>query len=259
MLNPFNLEKWIYLIINFILYKMKRLIQEELQHYKTQYTEDLKMDVQKSSHLTGNQDVDYQILMKLNLKDLIHYCSTNTYINNTCNNKIFWIEKIKGDGLNPDLLLYTPVILDAWFKSYSILQDATKFASYVLMIYDIELLHVNQHKIRIYGDDAIIYNIIRKLGYDVIVQERYEITIVKNNNDEYTFTIYPIMSQFKLTKNQVLNLLTMFISAQLYGVYINIVDVDGFAYLVPEYDPDDEQNAITLIRLGIFYAFQHIY
>lgn len=50
--------------------------------------------------LTGNTDVDYQILSQLNIKDLGKVCISNKYTNQLCNNKNFWKYKLKSEELD---------------------------------------------------------------------------------------------------------------------------------------------------------------
>ena len=44
--------------------------------------------------LTGNRDVDMEILQQLEDKDLVNVCQTNRYSRNLCNNQLFWMNRV---------------------------------------------------------------------------------------------------------------------------------------------------------------------
>jgi hypothetical protein len=46
-----------------------------------------------NQYLTGISDVDYQIMMQLNIHQLRNLCLTNMYTNSLCHGKNFWLKK----------------------------------------------------------------------------------------------------------------------------------------------------------------------
>jgi hypothetical protein len=48
----------------------------------------------KSSIFTGNKDVDFVILQKIDDEDLTNICAVNSYVNDLCKNDIFWRNRL---------------------------------------------------------------------------------------------------------------------------------------------------------------------
>lgn len=88
--------------------------------------------------LTGNKDVDYQILAKLDLQDLSKVCRSNKYTRQLCDEE-FWIYKYQQENLD---VLYKPSSFEEWLKWYDKAKQASLDALYTLTIYDIQYKNI---------------------------------------------------------------------------------------------------------------------
>lgn len=72
------------------------------QHSQLSNMYDTRLDdlAKQSSIITGQLDMNYQILLNLDEKELSRNCRTNKGAINICSNKNFWIDKFKHDGLD---------------------------------------------------------------------------------------------------------------------------------------------------------------
>lgn len=84
--------------------------------------------------LTGNIDVDYQILSQLDLQDLSKTCRSNKYTQDLCSSDDFWIYKFNQENLN---ILYKPDTLQKWLILYKKTKHSTIDAIHTLIVYDI--------------------------------------------------------------------------------------------------------------------------
>jgi len=147
------------------------LLNKEYQIMKTKYDIGFKENIKNTSVLTNNLDVNYQILLNLDVKDLSRYCRTNSYVQNLCNNTQFWLDKFKHDGLNkyiafgdfgvqPNHLLYHfihqnfiyPTDVSGWLKVYDNLIQSKKEAEYIFKIYNTEYVNTHASYMTINGD-----------------------------------------------------------------------------------------------------------
>lgn len=89
--------------------------------------------------LTGNKDVDYEILYTLNLEDLSKVCSLNKYSRDLCSNPVFWLTKHKNENL-PIIKsdYYSDYPLDMWYKFYKRTKISKNYAINALKIHQIQ-------------------------------------------------------------------------------------------------------------------------
>lgn len=84
--------------------------------------------------LTGNRDVDYQILANLDIEDLSRVCRTNKYTRELCG-EAFWIYKYQQENLD---VLFKPSSFEQWFIWYYKAKQASLDAKYTFIVYDIQ-------------------------------------------------------------------------------------------------------------------------
>src|SRR5437868_3702533 len=99
---------------------------------------DARNSVYNRQNLTGIADMDAQILMRLNIKDLNKYCRTNADARQFCNNPQFWKQKIIYDQLPFHLIETQPQNVKEWFTTYRMLMLSVLYAKNTLLINEIE-------------------------------------------------------------------------------------------------------------------------
>ncbi len=81
-------------------------LYEDVEHKNEDYETLVRLyDQSNKIILTNYPDVDYQILLNLDIDDLNNFCFTNKYVSQFCNDDFFWINKIKNDQL-PNVVLW---------------------------------------------------------------------------------------------------------------------------------------------------------
>jgi antitoxin component YwqK of YwqJK toxin-antitoxin module len=140
--------------------------------------------------LTGNKDLDFEILNNLSDKDLIAFCQTNSRANEICNDQIFWQRRtIKnyGEYISVDMMhKYKKGDRRAWSDYYIELNEKTKKAfAYNLAKAleknreDIETIIRKKHpNINIVYEDGIYYDKSRKFP---IPQGKYKMFYPNGN------------------------------------------------------------------------------
>jgi len=156
--------------------------------------------------LTGNKDVDYEILLNLNIHDITALCLVNKYTQKLCTDNNFWVQKFENDKLP---LIYYQDTPAEWTLLYKETLKAKKKAEYSIIINDIELKNDDDNRIIITADDAILSHIIYgQLNHN----HEYNIVsiIITKEGDQYDITLYSIDSPLSLIldKNQTIMLLT---------------------------------------------------
>ncbi len=91
--------------------------------------------------LTGNKDVDYEILNYLDAQDISVVCRSNKYAQQLCHNPTFWRNKFDAEEL---LVMYEPDTLIEWLTFYKIATQAKQYAIRTLIINDIEYFQNNR-------------------------------------------------------------------------------------------------------------------
>lgn len=85
--------------------------------------------------LTHIIDIDFLIILNLDINSLVNFCNINKSNQKICNNIIFWEKKFIHDNLPLNLLIDEPKL---WIKTYIRLNQAKNDARHILTIYDIE-------------------------------------------------------------------------------------------------------------------------
>ncbi len=160
--------------------------------------------------LTGNTDVDYQILMYLEPESLNKICRTNKYSRKLCDNQSFWIDKFKHDKLP---IIYNPDLLDKWLLLYKSTTLAKKNAEYALKIQNIENNKFDI-EIQIDTDDALFLgSILSQFNKNIKLQKIKSVFI--NTLDGLTYNIIPYglinnIPDFTVNRKDTETLLTYF-------------------------------------------------
>ncbi|HSW76809.1 MAG TPA: RING finger domain-containing protein [Candidatus Saccharimonadales bacterium] len=134
-----------------------KILYQDVEHKYQDYTTLLNLYGQSNKIvLTNNPDIDYQILLNLDIDNLNNFCFTNKYISQFCNDENFWVNKIKNDQLpniflfqNPqseferhnlptDINFKKPTSSTDWIKYYKNLNLAYQYANYTFKIVDFE-------------------------------------------------------------------------------------------------------------------------
>jgi hypothetical protein len=109
------------------------------------------------------EDIDFTIMMHMNIEELRFFCQTNKYANLLCHNKNFWLEKILYDGL---VLPENIMIIENtnWFKIYDTLNLITEYTD------------INPHEIISYNINLSKKNLFFKLldQYDIAYSDNVE-------------------------------------------------------------------------------------
>lgn len=140
--------------------------------------------------LTFTNDVNYHILLNLDIKDINNFCKSNKDARKICNSKEFWQLKYQQDDIPMEDF---PDNLIDWIENYKLWKDASHIASVIMFVYSIEATRDNDQKIMMNIDMnkkhlvkyilPQIYNKINNL-YD------YTRLVIKYiNNDVYNMTI----------------------------------------------------------------------
>lgn len=89
--------------------------------------------------LTGNKDVDYNILSELNILELSRICTTNKYSAQICSDENFWRYKFNKENLDILLSPNSHLFLTlGWMKLYKIVKQAYIDAKNSLTVYNIQ-------------------------------------------------------------------------------------------------------------------------
>lgn len=229
--------------------------------------------------LTGNKDVDYQILYNLdNVKDISKVCRINKYTQELCD-KNFWIAKFKNENLN---FIIDPDQLDLkeWLLLYRNSKIAAETAKYALKIYDM-----------FYTDDSIkikvitnheeekqilsyIYNLIKHEDIDNIHkievtynENNYRVKLFYNNNYRYNNYRYENLTRDEIMKLLHLSYVYSYPLARILKVTCNkislIVDdryLGDYDLELDEIDDEDELERVKIMfaRHGILETLKKL-
>ncbi len=135
-------------------------LYQDLSNLKNLYNESGKVI------LTGNKDVDYQILAHLEIDDLSKVCRSNKYTQQLCNHTSFWQYKFKSEELE---ILADINDLSMWLRYYKTTKIARDYAKYSLLIYDIQYKNKIHPSIDIFNnnDDYLFNNLFNIIGYPI--------------------------------------------------------------------------------------------
>jgi hypothetical protein len=159
--------------------------------------------------LTGDLDIDYQILKQLDLPELATVCRTNKYTHNLCHNKNFWLDKFKTDELPLFNHHYDNHTVKKWLNLYKRTKLGKENAINSLKVYDIQYKNiVKKPPIYIYTQDNnykeefenilhVNFNIIANVGFVSFKPNKDYIKIYNDKGSQ----------KFPFAKNQMLNLL----------------------------------------------------
>ncbi len=165
--------------------------------------------------LTGNKDVDYQILNSLTVEDLSKVCRMNKYSQLLCNDADFWLAKFKnqnlpllGSKLGPNE--FYDWHLPMWLLFYKRTKICKENAINSFKVYNVQYNNEENPYIYIYNKSAANYyesilksffNIIHQdINFIKFVPDQSFITIVSKNSD---------VKKYNMTKEDIINLLTL--------------------------------------------------
>ena len=205
--------------------------------------------------LTGNQDLDYIILNRLNVSDLSMLCRTNTYAQKLCYNENFWKNKFRDEKLP-----YTsgPNSLTEWLDLYKNVLISKKEAELIMLINKIE--NTSMDILNPIDNEDFLYPFIYKIRNE-IYKHVYKINIMLMG-DKYKLNIY--YGKYNIEEywstEEVLNLIT------LTQIYVN----DPFMKLLSNGCPilvnDDNINDyldlynhhLLFYRKGLLYSILYL-
>jgi hypothetical protein len=206
--------------------------------------------------LTGNKDVDHQILIKLDIQNLSKLCRTNKYTQELCDDEDFWKKKFIFEKL--PLSLSTKPTLNEWLVIYKKTKISQLYTADTLKVYDIQYKN-SEIKPTIY-----IYNIIKVKNFNNIIKRLYNISIntiktIKILPDTKSATFIMIDNseyEYILTET---GLTTLFIFIYFYPSfdiqcdYLPLIIDDLY---IQNYD-DEDDCAIIFERYGILKSINY--
>lgn len=198
--------------------------------------------------LTGNKDIDYQILNHLEVQDLSILCRTNQYTRVLCANNTFWKQKFKDEHLpfyDEDLSV------NEWLDTYKKTKLSQQYAKYTIKVYDIQYQE-EKPKIVIRVDSIPNFNLILNQHIDFFDYHK-KIMKIEILPDTKEVSFYDIRNHFEthiLTEEEIITILTFV------NVYINVDDIicEGVPLLIDDnyiqqFDP--LYTSIVYERYGI--------
>lgn len=243
-------------------------------------------------YLTGNPEMDMQILTRLNLDDLTLACKSNKTLQGICQDDYFWQQKFKMAGI--PLFYYMvpkPITFDEYKKFYNIGLDAIDLVNLILLINKVEAsrdyFKYNTILLTITSDYKDLINDILPqkvfdadpdgiitLAFDVAnqVPDTYLFDIlIELNNNQYIvkFQIVNMDTGYLndisaiCTKEEVKTMMMMYQCLEIYGQLVEILDENSVEFILPHdidltrYDYVSKQ--IILQRWGIIDAIKTLY
>lgn len=148
--------------------------------------------------LTGNKDIHYNILLHMDIKEINRYCKVNTAGQKMCNNKNFWINKIKYDDL--PIHLISDINMNTtkfdFIALYKLLEDVKFISETTLVVNSIEATRKELKTSGIINIDLIKQSYIKEvLPVDIFNQITVTSTFCRislkyTNIDSYDINIY---------------------------------------------------------------------
>ena len=181
--------------------------------------------------LTGNEDVDYQILDALEPLDLINICQVSTYSEKLCDNKQFWIKKFNVDQLPITTKSGSPIptTLQQWLNLYLLMSQTKTDVRHIILIRDI----LKKNEIVVFGQQSVLYQMLNLSDQT----EQGRIKIIIQSNEDYTLYIHKKaihMNQYEMIQF-LIKVRYMALLDEIADGYTNeyaITDVNKIPYLV---------------------------
>ena len=265
------------------------ILDNEYQMMKSNYDIGFKQDMKTASILTGNMDINYKILLNLNLTELSRYCQSNSVTKQLCNNRQFWLDKFVYDGLDPYIafreadvdrnnILYNfnnhfifPNNINEWLKIYNRLIKAKKYSEYCLTIFNTEFIVNNVSYIEIKGKNELVllllsYMIMWRFNnlYTKIMQGnelKYRISFEPKINKYIFNTIIndKVEASYSPKKEIVLKFLNLAFYYRLkFGTDIFIVDKNDIEYVIHKNALDNQMNQRDIKKMYRRYGMFQI-
>ncbi len=201
--------------------------------------------------LTGNKDVDYQILNRLTVEDLSKVCRMNKYSQLLCNDGDFWLLKFKNEKL-PLLDVDFDWPLSMWLKFYKRTMISKENAIDSFKVYNVQYNNKKKRYIYINNNSrpGFFENILKYFGifhknakYIKIKPDKLYITVKDINDDKY-----------EMTKEEIIDLLTF---VYLYNYFFQRFDItcDNIPLIITEEYIND--NNIGYERYGILNTIKY--
>lgn len=262
-------------------------INAEYKESAALYEEETQKNLMKSTMLTGVEDVNYRILLNMDIKELSRYCQLNTAAQKICNNENFWITKIQNEITNQlhprniygvkayirqqypiiDKLqqqFYDNMIINkSWLQKYDLLLKASKYAGYILDIYDVEFQTDDTQIIAITAGKFVLLLILSMyidpdIFDNILNRDMYHVIYISYTFDyDYQLQIrskqQPIIHTIYMNKNEVKNILTRALFYQNVFTIIQIKDNALFPYI---YDNVPDSNTADR-RYGMFQVLNN--
>lgn len=166
-------------------------------------------------------DLNMEIMMHLDIKDIENMCLTNNQFNNICQNKHFWIEKISHDFTYPDVKIHNI----HWIHFYKTIKKVSTMMTYLknnqdeyleIDIDNVEKLNKYFNLLNITAEDYTLSSLV------IYYSKHFNFTIVDDNLN---------VIQVELSKLQLYNLLIYIYYYHDYQFehfnYFNIDEFDG--------------------------------
>jgi hypothetical protein len=134
--------------------------------------------------LTHIIDIDFLIILNLDINSLVNFCSIKKSNQKICNNIIFWKKKFIHDNLSLNLLIDEPKL---WIKTYIRLNQAKNDARHILAIYDIENQGIITNYIYVKVNLLMGIHIIKLLYKNHENVIKWILELHNNNNNIITF------------------------------------------------------------------------
>lgn len=133
---------------------------------------------------TNISDMDYQIMIYLDINQLKALCCVNRYVYLLAQNKQFWINKF-----NHDHLLLPSLLQQKWISNYHILHWITKYIN-----------NIDDYSIDITDNDGITELFKKYIVRDINIKE----IIIWFDKGNYLMATYPINNSVALLTKQTL-------------------------------------------------------
>lgn len=231
--------------------------------------------------ITNIPELDFNILLNLDLKSLGNACNSSKYLNDICEDFYFWKRKFDNEGLI--IINHNFNDVNIWIQEYIIIKNLTLTSRKILIVNEIEatrggddntdgsiLIDIKDQEISLWKEilplvtyKKMISNISLIIPYDynvsvyiIYIDGKYELsTTVYNlyNDDEFPDTKF-------IEYNDVIKIL---VKSLYYNVRISDLSFDnGIDFIVDEIIPDnytDIEKAHYLRRMGIWDSLNYFY
>ena len=184
--------------------------------------------------LTGIPEMDFEILIKLDIKSLNRYCRATNYESSICNDHYFWMEKFKYDALPSYLIKNIPNHYDDWLTLYRILKITSDSAKETLFVNNVEATRTDNNTtgiINIYRIDSMI---LKNITNQIPLTNILNVKLIYINDHLYHLKINDQTKYIKINHNDVLNLMTN-VYYTMYDKnenYSNIVDEQNISFII---------------------------